>query len=85
MYLDKEQQRIQALSAVLPAFAKETDGFTAYRMALCIGNLCIKNDNVYEMVAVLEGKRPNISALESKDNMDDARQQIKDICDWLGM
>ena len=60
-----EQCRIQALSALLPAFQKETDGFCAYRMALCIGNLCYKNDDVFDMVAILDGERPNIGALQS--------------------
>ena len=50
---DDEEGRIQALSALVNSFQKENDLQTALRTAMCIGNLCHENDEVYSMIETL--------------------------------
>jgi len=87
-FLNKEDEegRIQAISAISPAFTKETDLQTALRMATTIANLGYGNEEAGSMIKMLDTKRPNINELkpvEGEKDVDRSKQMIKEICDYL--
>lgn len=86
MNKDDEEGRIQAISAISPAFGKETDLQTALRMATTIANLGHGNEEAFSMIKMLDTKRPNINELkaaEGEKDVEKSKQMIKDICDYL--
>ena len=66
---DDEEGRIQALSALVNSFQKENDLQTALRTAMCIGNLCHENDEVYSMITFTQPHTSLRKAASALDNI----------------
>ena len=71
---DDEEGRIQAISAISPAFNKETDLQTALRMATTIENLGHGNEEASSMIKMLYTKRPNINDLKPVEGEKDVEK-----------